>query len=296
MRFGSKSIPFRALAGAAAALSSLALGLGALPAQASPAPDQAWAPAASAKIHPGVQMYTDGAQCTANFVFTDDSGATYVGYAAHCAGLGEATDTNGCEADSQPLGTAVTFNEGGNLLDPGTVVGHGTLVYSSWITMHENGESDANTCAYNDLALVKVAAADVDKVNPSIPLWGGPVGINTSGTKAADRVYSYGNSSLRGGVELLSPKIGISLGDDAADGGWSHPLYTLTPGVPGDSGSAFLDGDGKAVGTLSTLGLLPLPLSNNIGDLGKELAYAQQHSGLDGLELVPGTEPFKKVL
>ena len=33
---------------------------------------------------------------------------------------------------------------------------------------------DANTCAYNDLALVKVAAADVTKVNPSIPFWGGP--------------------------------------------------------------------------------------------------------------------------
>ena len=31
-------------------------------------------------------MYTDGAQCTANFVFTDGAGNTYVGYAAHCAG------------------------------------------------------------------------------------------------------------------------------------------------------------------------------------------------------------------
>src|SRR5688572_30180577 len=58
----------------------------------------AWAPADTASIHPGVQMYTEGAQCTGNFVFTDGAANVYVGYAAHCAGLGEATDTNGCEA------------------------------------------------------------------------------------------------------------------------------------------------------------------------------------------------------
>src|SRR5689334_685818 len=54
----------------------------------------AWAPAATAAIHPGVMMYTDGAQCTANFVFTDTAGDVFVGYAAHCAGTGAATDTN----------------------------------------------------------------------------------------------------------------------------------------------------------------------------------------------------------
>ena len=262
------------------------------PASAAPA----WAPAASATITPGVQMYTQGAQCTGNFVFTDAAGNTYVGYAAHCAGLGEATDTNGCQADSVPLGTAVTFNKGGNLASEGTVLGHGTLAYSSWITMHALGTQDANTCAYNDLALVEVDPADVGKVNPSVPFYGGPTGIDTDGTKAGDKVYSYGNSSLRGGVTQLSPKVGVSLGDDAADEGWSHPLYTLTPGIPGDSGSAFLSADGKAVGVLSTLGLAPLPLSNNIGDLAKELAFARANSGIAGLELVNGTEPFHSTL
>src|SRR6476619_682987 len=102
-----------------------------------------WAPAATATIHPGTMMYTDGAQCTANFVFSDDSGTTYVGYAAHCAGTGTATDTDGCQATSLPLGTPVTFNEGGSLVDEGTVVGHGTLVYSSWLSMHQLGTTDA---------------------------------------------------------------------------------------------------------------------------------------------------------
>jgi hypothetical protein len=274
-------------AGAAAVLAAAAVTTA--PATAAPQ----WAPADSAEIHPGVQMYTEGAQCTANFVFSDAAGDVFVGYAAHCAGLGEATDTSGCGQDSVPLGTKVTFNEGGSLVDEGTVVGSGTLAYSSWITMNQLGTTDANTCAYNDLALVKVDDADLGKVNPSIPFWGGPTGIDTDGTAAGDRVWSYGNSSLRGGVTLLSPKTGISLGDA---GGWSHPLYTVTPGVPGDSGSAFVSADGKAVGTLSTLGLAPLPLSNNIGDLGKELAFAQQHSGLAGLTLVEGTEAFDPIL
>jgi hypothetical protein len=254
------------------------------------------APAATATIHPGTMMYTDGAQCTANFVFTDSAGATYVGYAAHCAGLGEATDTDGCLADSLPLGTRVTFNEGGSLVSEGTQVGGGTLVYSSWLTMHQLGTTDADACAYNDLALVEVDAADVEKVNPSIPFWGGPTGIDTDGTATGDRVWTYGNSSLRFGISQLSPHTGISLGDDAADGGWSHPLYTVTPGVPGDSGSAFISDGGLAIGTLSTLGLAPLPASNNIGDLAKELAFAQAHSGIGGLRLVNGTEPFDPVL
>ena len=255
-----------------------------------------YAPAATAQIHPGTMMYTDGAQCTANFVYTDGAGNTYVGYAAHCAGTGAATDTDGCSTKSLPLGTKVTFNEGGSLVDEGTQVGTGTLAYSSWLTMQKNGEKDTNTCAYNDLALVKVDSADAGKVNPSVPFWGGPTGIDTDGTAAGDRVYTYGNSSLRGGVEQLSPHTGSSIGDDAADGGWSHPVYTVTPGIPGDSGSGFMSADGKALGVLSTVAIAPLAGSNGVGDLGKELAYAQASSGIAGLSLVSGTEPFDPVL
>src|SRR6478752_2782057 len=257
---------------------------------------QVWAPAATATIHPGTMMYTKGAQCTANFVYTDASANVYVGYAAHCAGTGSSTDTNGCNTDSVPLGTKVDFTNDGNLASEGTIVGHGTLVYSSWITEHKLGTTDPNTCAFNDLALVKVDAADVSKVNPSVPFWGGPTGIDTDGTAAGDDVYTYGNSSLRGGVSALSPHQGKSVGDDPADGGWSHPVYTVTPGIPGDSGSGFMSADGKALGVLSTVAIAPLAGSNGVGDLNKEIAYAQGNSGISGLALVPGTEPFSPIL
>jgi hypothetical protein len=254
----------------------------------------AWAPADTAAITPGVQTYTEGAQCTANFVFTDGAGAVYIGQAAHCAGTGGATETDGCDSGSLPLGTRVTLNRGGSLASEGEQVGAGTLVYSSWLTMQQRNENDANTCAYNDFALIKIDAADVSKVNPSIPFWGGPVGLNTAGTAAGDSVYSYGNSSLRGGVEQLSPKQGTSLGTDSD--GWNHPVYTVTPGIPGDSGSAFLDSEGNALGTLSTVQLAPLAGSNGVGDIAHELAYAQQYGGFNGLTLVPGTEPFSPSL
>ena len=57
-----------------------------------------WAPAASAAVHPGVQTITNGGQCTSNFVFYDASNNVYIGQAAHCAGTGGNTETNGCSA------------------------------------------------------------------------------------------------------------------------------------------------------------------------------------------------------
>jgi hypothetical protein len=259
-------------AAVAAVLGTLAIAAG---------PAQAYAPAATATVHPGVQTLTAGAQCTANFVFTGADGSTYICQAAHCSGTGGSTETNGCSAQSLPLGTPVTVDGASK---------PGTLVYNSWITMQARGEQDPDTCAYNDFALVKLDPADVARTNPSIPFWGGPVGLNTTGTAAGDTVLSYGNSSLRQGITLLSPKQGLSLGTDS--GGWNHPVYTVTPGIPGDSGSAFLDRSGRALGVLSTLAIAPLPASNGVGDLSRELDYANRTTPL-GVTLALGTVPFR---
>jgi hypothetical protein len=236
-----------------------------------------WAPATTATVHPGVQTVTEGAQCTANFIFQDATDV-YIGQAAHCSGTGAATDTNGCTAASLPLGTKVDVDGASQ---------QGTLVYNSWLTMQATGEKDADTCQYNDLALVRLDPADHGKVNPSIPVYGGPIGIS-AGAPLGQMVYSYGNSSLRFGLTPFSPKRGISLGD--GNGGWNHTVYTLTPGIPGDSGSAFLDKSGNALGVLSTVALAPLALSNGVGDIAREINYMHAHGV--GANLVPGTEAF----
>lgn len=244
-----------------------------------PTASSAWAPADSATIHPGVQVFTGGGQCTANFVFEEGS-AVYLGQAAHCAGTGGQTETDGCTSGSLPLGTPVEVTGASR---------PGTLAYSSWLTMQAEGETDVDACAYNDLALIKIDPADVGSVNPSVPGFGGPTGVGAAGGFGST-VYSYGNSSLRAGVAQLSPKQGVVIRNEVD--GWSHVVLTLTPGVPGDSGSGFLNDSGAAIGVLSTLQIAPLVGTNGVGDLAQELNYLRAHSSFSGMQLVPGTEPF----
>lgn len=237
-----------------------------------------WAPAATATIHPGVQTFTAGAQCTANFVFA--SGTTvYLGQAAHCASTGSSVNADGCTSPSLPLGTRVRVTG---------ATRPGVLAYSSWLTMQAVGETDEDACLYNDFALVRLHPADAGRVNPSVPHWGGPVSLG-SRTAAGEIVYSYGDSELRLGLDLLNPKTGISLGDTG--GGWSHTVLAVTPGLPGDSGSAVLDSRGRALGVLSTLVILPQTGTNGVGNLRRMLAYANTHTGL-GARLALGTQPF----
>ncbi|HWD11009.1 MAG TPA: serine protease [Solirubrobacteraceae bacterium] len=272
----------------------------ALAALSVPSAASAWAPAASATLHPGVMTFTNApsflggaSQCTANFVFTDASGNVYLGQAAHCSSTGESTETNGCTSHSLPLGTPIYS---GDLLNGGVQNGTliGTLAYNSWLTMQATHETDPNTCAYNDLALIKINAAQVGKVNPTVPFWGGPNGLAAGVSATGEQVYTYGNSILRGGVSALSPKTGVSLGDREETGGWSQELYTVTPGIPGDSGSAYMNASGAALGILSTVELAPLPAANGVGTLAKELAYANTATGL-GLTVASGTTPFSAV-
>ena len=224
----------------------------------------AFAATASAGVSPGVQTLTDGGQCTANFVFSDGT-SNYIGQAAHCSSTSGNTETNGCQASVLPIGTPVQLQDD----QTGDFAYTGTLAYSSWNTMQAKGADPAsNECQYNDIALIKLPAGVA--VSPTIPFWGGPTGLATTTTAGQD-VYSYGNSSLRLGIEQLKPKRGKSLG--TSGGGWTHQVYTLTPGIPGDSGSAFIDDSGRAFGVLSTVAVAPLPASNGVSDLSRMLDY-----------------------
>lgn len=266
----------------------------------------------SGVIQPGIQLLVpQGAgsfsECTANFVFSNGT-ATFIGMAAHCAGTGSSTQTD-CTSPVLPDGTPVYLGEGPVYLDSSgnLSVGEdtqgpqvGTMVYNSWVTMQSQGlnrsDPSGNECQFNDLALVQVGPGL--SVNPTVPIWGGPDGLATSSPAMGSTVYSYQNSALRLGLSALSPKIGLSLGDTPGSAGWSHIVDTVTPGIPGDSGSGFMDSNGNALGVLSTLDAGTPPnaygVDNAAGDLAKELAFlngAGTPLGT-GVHLVPGTTPF----
>lgn len=218
-------------------------------------------------IQPGVELVTDGSQCTANFVFTDRTGARFIGMSAHCAKEGNSTSTNGCIQRSLPLGTPVEIQ---NATKPGK------LAYSSWATMRRVGERDENACFYNDFALVRIDPADHRRVNPTVPVFGGPTGV-APGPGPNRLVYSYGNSGLRPG-DSLDAKRGRSLGQTG--NGWATVVYTLTPGIPGDSGSGYLDAHGRAFGVLSSVTIAPLTGSNTVTNLDMALDYLQRHTAI----------------
>ncbi|OLL73258.1 hypothetical protein Ae168Ps1_1642c [Pseudonocardia sp. Ae168_Ps1] len=236
-----------------------------------------------ATVTPGVMTRTgpEGAQRTANFVFTDGA-EVYLGQAAHCAGTGGSTEVDGCTAESLPLGTPVEI-EGAER--------PGALTYSSWLSMQEAGGADPDTCRFNDFALVRIDPADVARTNPTMPFYGGPTGVDADGTRAGEIVFGYGNSELRQGVAALRPKTGTSLG--TTGGGRSHTVTTVLPGIPGDSGSGYLSADGAALGVLSTLNLAPAPGTNGVSDLRSAIDYADGPGGFGGsLRLVAGEKPF----
>lgn len=241
-----------------------------------------WAPAATAAIGPGAQLLIpvtprSSNVCTAGFVFTA-GGATFLGMAAHCAGTGSRDARSGCAEPTLPVGTTVLVRRNGG------VTSHATLAYSSWVTMQQLGERDPQRCEFNDFALVTLSAADAAVVNPTVPLLGGPNGLNVDGVASGAAVYSYQPSD--GATPV---KEGTSLGDGAA--GQIHYVATEPPGIPGDSGSGFLDSRGAAFGVLSTE-FGDAQHSNGVSDLAAALGYADRYGNLGPITLVPGTAPF----
>jgi hypothetical protein len=264
----------------------LALGLALYPAVPAAAAPPTWAAAATAAVHPGVVVRTGDVACTSNYLFTDDTGALYLGMAALCAHRNarpadgpDGVHSNGCTFDSYPLGTPVELK--------GTGV-RGTLAYSSWLAMRHWHEL-YSTCLDNNFALIRLPDSARDRANPSVPELGGPTGLATDFTPAGAKVVGYGNGPAHLDAAPLRPMPGEVLGDNG--GGYAHLVTSLPPGLPGDSGAGYLDERGRAVGVLANLTLDP-PGANTVIDLARVIDYAVQRGGLHGLRLIVGTEPF----
>lgn len=209
-----------------------------------------WPELEDAQIRPGVNIVGGG--CTANFIFSSpDNETLYIGTASHCVG------------GRQP-GSSVSV--GG--------FGAGILVYCSW--MHIQGTS---TCPSsdtlidgNDFALVEIRDDHRHRVHPAMLHWGGPVGIG-SPPSTLSKVHTYGNSGLNPSP-LLSPMEGYTTGSSDV----TTSMYTVRPGVFGDSGSPVTRADGQTVGVLVAINLVTG--QNVIANLDNALSYMEDRTGI----------------
>ncbi|MEI2670316.1 MAG: hypothetical protein R2693_03070 [Nocardioidaceae bacterium] len=239
-------------------------------------------------IHPGTQVVTPFTVCTTNFVFTDDTGALYLGYTAHCNPKEDnQTSLNGCLMNPAPLGDRADFVVDKSANDSGTVVGSGTIVYSSWLAMHGEGQTDQTLCNNNDFALIKVDESDRAKVDPTVPHWGGPNTTEASGFPGwFQLMYGYLNSQYRTGNDASKPTTAMMFWPAP----WNAFIYSFNFGIEHDSGAGYMDRSGRPVGTLTSLNFWP-PLSNTLVSLKQSIDYARSH-GMPGLRIVKGEQAF----
>lgn len=219
------------------------------------------------QIRPGVRISSSYGSCTSNFIFAANDVTYYIGTAAHCFSE-DANNGDPCEARNAPGGFSDITIENARR--------KGRLVYSSWSAMQQQGQKPGSSlCQLNDFALVQIHVDDLDNVHPAALRFGGPTGLYTGTALVGDDVFTYGRSSLHLGQASLEEKRGRIT--EIVEGGLAYRVRTDTAGVPGDSGSAVLHEDGRALAILADVGVGvgPAPVSNGVVNLERALAYAK---------------------
>ncbi len=220
------------------------------------------------QIRPGVEISSRNGSCTSNFLYAENSVTVYIGVAAHCFSEDTNSGIDPCNTRNEAIGFAGITIE--NASRPGT------LAYSSWSAMQQRGETPgSDVCTLNDFALVQIHPDDLANIHPAAIGFGGPVALFTGLAAVGDTVYSYGQSAAHGGVNDLEEKRGRITRIVA--GGLGYRISTDSAGLPGDSGSAVLHQDGRALAVLSDVGVGVglAPVSNGVVNLERALDYAK---------------------
>lgn len=222
-----------------------------------PAPDAVvvpWASVEEAEIRPGVVLRTEARDCPTSFFFSrPDNGAVFLATTSYCV-------------RDLPIGSVATIGENHLAL----------LVYSSFQTMAEKGETDANALEYNDLAVFHLDGASRRFANPALP-GGGPVALaDTSSIAVGDRLRAFApGANVPREMEWREAVVAGHAGD------WALMTYAVVPGAPGTLGGPVIDEAGQAVGVFATLGVYPSPGANGVARLDAMMAYAREHAKLE---------------
>ncbi|MDQ1495824.1 MAG: hypothetical protein QOG69_2307 [Actinomycetota bacterium] len=212
----------------------LRINLGTVTATRTVLPSALPTPSAGDQIGPGshLLMTMDGDAntygCTANFVWASGS-QQYLGAAGHCFLPADKTATAGPGADYNPSKTHVkvcvsgcSFGGQTGFIITGTLVDLGPVAYARQTL---NGADVGN-----DFGLVTIPASLSSRVNPTMPVWGGPQGTSTITTGSP--LCLYGNAAGLGEMFATKARAGVGVLSDASM--WEGDIASFE----GDSGSA----------------------------------------------------------
>lgn len=163
-------------------------------------------------IRPGGWVQVSGSDCTLSFVLRDTQGRLYITTAAHCANLGARASLT-----------------------------HDALVAAA-ATPEPFGTVVATWPGGLDAALIRIDPEDYPKVNPTLIGWGGPTGLATGTIPVGTETLHHG----WGWVTWYEQQTRCRKG--TLESGSGSTWWTEELGGGGDSGSAMMLADGRALG------------------------------------------------
>jgi hypothetical protein len=188
-------------------------------------------------VRPGGELRTELGQCTLNFLFETPDHERYIGTAGHCIlgeGSGLAGDGPGEKTWPKGQGPAAKDPDGKRF---------GEFAY-------------AVLKDPKDFALIRLDPGV--EASPEMCNYGGPSGINDDLSGDPTVLHYFGNGVAIG--TALPARSAVAMGLPNAD----H-VYAAGLALPGDSGSAVISEDGRAVGVLVTVGIHGFGIDENGG-------------------------------
>lgn len=200
-------------------------------------------------VRPGALVVTGNSSCTLNFLFKGSDGNRYIGTAGHCT-----LEADGETVWPEARGPSAADSEGTRF---------GTFAYAvlkgpkdfALIRLDRGVEAEAGMCYF-----------------------GGPTGINNDRSPDPVTLHHYGNGLLIGSVPAVNQPVLPARSMVAHDTMDPDEVFAVGTAIFGDSGSAVISEDGRAMGVL--VAIAPLEAGDVITRLRPQVKRAEKQLGI----------------